>query len=539
MDPSRIVTYNSGRNRTIPYYVRLEKDPIKLHMRPFDDHVYYEKWWDHHHGYAYPGYVDINYSNPRFYLRGVVDGRSVPSPEDSLYRLDKGEIIFFGEEGAFGTMVRLQKISEELEGTGATGFREQEHIDWFNHYDRFLDETGYRSAFQSVDDLTLSMGRNLHYFQGRTIENVRMSNIADGYDINGWASASTRTDLVDMYRNPTADPSIIQHYTQPLYVAIKLRNKVVPRGTSPIADIFIINEENIKGEHTLAIELEDPKNNIVFTWDTKVNIKGGEEFGQLLYEGVKLPSLNSEGYYMVKAKLLKGNETVTDGFDDIYTVDYMNKRDLESKIHVIESDGIVKEFLKTSRNISVETYEGNTNKTDVIIVGNYELSNLEDKLIESVFNHVLKGGKLIVLENADVFAKHVNSKIRTRPPYYKGGGIIKRRNRGRQFVAYSSYLEGLPQAQAMGWEYQYFYSTKSEGRNGLMAGLDLETTYSDWIVSLGAQNTKEILCALNKIELGKGEVFLSTLNILPGLASKNPNSVVAKKIFLNLIESNQ
>ena len=216
----------------------------------------------------------------------------------------------------------------------------------------------------------------------------------------------------------------------------------------------------------------------------------------------------------------------------------MNKRDLESKIHVIESDGIIKEFLKTSRNISVDTFDGNTNKTDIIIVGNYELSNLDDKLVKSIFDHVLKGTKLIVLENADVFAQHVNSLIRTRPPYYKGGEIVRRRNRGRQFVAYSSYLEGLPQAQAMGWEYQYFYSTKSEGRNGLMAGLDLETTYSDWIVSLGAQDTKEILCALNKIELGEGEVFLSTLNILPGLASKNPNSVVAKKLFLNLVECN-
>ena len=99
-----------------------------------------------------------------------------------------------------------------------------------NHYNRFLDETGYRSAFKSVDELTLSMGRNLHYFQGRNIENIRMGNIADAYNMNGWGSASTRTDVVDMYRYPTADPSIIQHYTQPLYVAVKLRNKVISHG---------------------------------------------------------------------------------------------------------------------------------------------------------------------------------------------------------------------------------------------------------------------------------------------------------------------
>ena len=72
-----------------------------------------------------------------------------------------------------------------------------------------------------------------------------------------------------------------------------------------------------------------------------------------------------------------------------------------------------------------------------------------------------------------------------------------------------------------------------------MAGLSLATMYSDCIVALGSQDTKEILCALNRIELGKGEVFLSTLNIIPGLASNQLNSVVAKKLFLNLIECNK
>jgi hypothetical protein len=42
----------------------------------------------------------------------------------------------------------------------------------------------------------------------------------------------------------------------------------------------------------------------------------------------------------------------------------------------------------------------------------------------------------------------------------------------------------------MGWEYQFFYSTRSDGKNCLMSGLDIETLYFDWIVSLGAQNTK-------------------------------------------------
>jgi len=244
------------------------------------------------------------------------------------------------------------------------------------------------------------------------------------------------------------------------------------------------------------------------------------------------------GYYRVNAKLLKNQESVADGFDDIYTVDYLDKVTSRSKIQVIESDGIIKEFLKTSQNINTDPFNVESGKPDIIIIGNQELSDLNTILVESVVDQVIKGVKLIVLENADVFAKIVNSKLKNKPQFYKRGGIIRRRNSGRQFVGYSQYLQGLPQAQAMGWEYQYFYSTKSEGRNGLMSGLSLETMYSDWIVSLAAQDTKEILCALNRIELGKGEIFLSTLNILPGLASNDLNSVVAKKLFLNLIENN-
>jgi len=538
LDPSRIITYNSGRNVQIPYYEVMKNDPFKLHMRPFDEQLYYGKWWDHHHWYAYPGYVDVNYNNPQFYLRGVVNAPTAPTPQDSLYRLDKSELIFFGEEGAFGTMVRLEKIVNELKEIGATGYREQEHIDWFNHYNRFLDETGYRSAYKSVDVLTLSMGRNLHYFHGRSIENVRMSNIADAYNMNGWGSESTRTDVVDVYRNPTADPSILQHYTQPLYVAVKLRNKVVTKGTSPIADFFIINEKNISGKHTLTIELEDPNKKVVFTKEAIVNVAGKEEFGQLLLEGIKFPTLELEGYYKVKAKLLNNNKLIADGFDEIFTVDYMNRTGSKSKISVIESDGIVKSFLQNSRNIAADSYQAGSDNSDVIIIGNHEAGKLDKNLVESVFGRVSQGATLIVLENADIFAEKINSKLKTRPPYYRGGGIIKRGNAGRQFVGYSPYLEGLPQAQSMSWEYQHFYSTPSGNKNSLISGLNLETMFSDWIVSVGAQDTKEILCALNRIGVGKGKVFLSTLSILPGLASDKLNSVVAKKLFLNLLECN-
>lgn len=543
LDPSRIITYNSDRNRQLEYYERMENDPYKLHMQPFDDKLRYEGWWDHHHWYAYPGYVDVNYNNPQFYLRGVVNAPRAPQPEDSLYRLDKNEIIFFGEEGAFGTMVRLEKITKELKVTGAKGFREQEHIDWFNHYDKFLDETGYRKAFPTVDSLTLSLGRNLHYFHARNIENIRMGNIADAYNMNGWGSASTRTDVVDMYRYPTADPSIITRYTHPLYIAVKLRNKVVPAGTSPVADFFIVNEENVQGSHTLRIKVTDPDGNEVLTRIEEVAVTGGETFGELLFEGLKLPSLQTSGYYIVHAFLEKNGKEVTSGNDKVYVVDYItpvkNMETSEINVTVFESDGLIKSFLQSSRGMETKVYTEASEQAGVIILGNHDPETTSLPLMKKMMEQVSKGATLVVLAHADRYAELIQSELRIKPPYYKGGGTIDWRTNGRQFVSYSPYLEGLPQAQGMSWEYQYFYSTISSTGNGQVSGLRLHTKQSDWIVSVGGQHTKEILCALNRVPVGEGQVFLSTLNILPGLDSTQPNSVVAKKLFLNIIEISQ
>ena len=48
-------------------------------------------------------------------------------------------------------------------------------------------------------------------------------------------------DMVDAYRNPTADPSILAHYTQPPYFTVIIRDKVIPTGYTPVTDIFLNN----------------------------------------------------------------------------------------------------------------------------------------------------------------------------------------------------------------------------------------------------------------------------------------------------------
>ena len=529
LDPSRIVTYNSDRNRTTEYWERLEKDPFKLHMLPFDDTHYYHGWWDQHHWFHNAGYIDYNYNNPRFYLRGVVGGPVAMAPQDSLYRLDPKEIIFWGEEGAFGTMVRLQKIKERLETDPPTGFREMEHIDWFNYYDSFLDESGFRAAYPTVDDLTMSLGRNLHYFHGRNVENVRISNVADGYNLNGWGSGSTRTDMVDMYRNPTADPAILGYYTQPLYIAVKIRDKVLPKGAAPTVDFWIVNEAGLSGKHTLAVTYEGPNGRVIDSQAFDVSVAGGEEFGQLLVESVTLPAVDAPGHYAVKAELLKNTEVKTTGFDDIFSVDYRSPGGRIPLCATLETDGVVAELLKSARGIDAMRYTAGS-ASDVIVVGKSDIENLDDPVYAEVMSAVENGATLVVLDKADRWAQWINRTLARKPPVYEDSGITNWGQRGRLFVAYSPYLAGLPQAEGMNWEYQCFYATPR------VQGIRIHNWGVDTIVALGAQHDKEILKALVRIPVGRGQVFLSTLDMLSNLGSDSPQSSVAKKLFLNLLE---
>ena len=388
-------------------------------------------------------------------------------PTDSLYPLDKGKIIFFGEEGAFGTMVRLQKIREEIGGPeNATGFRELEHLDWYRHYNEFLDQTGFRRAYPNVDSLTMSLGRNIHYFQGRNLENVRMGNIADGYNFNGWGSASTRTDLVDMYRNPTADPGILHYYTRPLYIAVKLRNKVVQVGKAPIADLYIVNEKGLRGGHTLKVSLTDDTGNVLFGKSLKVNVKGGEDFGQLLVEDVKLPEIGRPGYYKLEAVLEDGGTVRADGSDEIYAVDLKDRVPGTSSCAILEDGGTIKDFLDGIGGIGISGYSPDSPETDAIIVGDYDFERIGEARLQDIMGRVANGTKLIVLENADRFAERINGMLKNRPGAYRGGGIRNLGGSGRFFVGLDHVLTGLPQAQGMSWEYQCFYKGPRMGESG-------------------------------------------------------------------------
>jgi len=520
LDPSRIITYNCITVPTIPN----DPDyPFKLHMLPFDDTFYYKGWTSPYHLVRYGGYLDEYYRNPQYYLRYVID--PVADMGDSINPLPKDEIIFLGEEGDIGAPVRLEKIKNELVRTGADGWREGEHLDWYESYDRFLDESGFRSSFPTVDALTLALGQNMHYFHGRILENVRISNKADAYVLNGWASGGTHTDFVDTYRNPTGDTSIFKYYTQPLYIAVKLRDKVIPSGAATVADIFIVNEKNLQGDFTLDLSLEDPSGTVAFSNDYKVKVLGEEEFGQLLVEGIRLPEVKAPGYYILRAIIRdKNNDIKATGFDKIFAVDYMSGPGVKGKVAVIDTSGTIKDFIEETRGIKGVNFEPNGPDVDYIIIGEHNFGSITRKArgVDPVLDMVKNGSTLIVLDQADRWASWLNDAI-----HYIGSNNLGKR--GHLFVGKSSFLKDLPAEQAMDWEYQVFY-------RGRVWGLNMDMKGNETIAAIASEQTKDIITAVVKIPYGNGIIILSTLNILPELISETLQSSVAKKLFLNFLE---
>ena len=523
MDPTRTILYTGDCDRLRREHANLPRNPLKLFYKPYDDTDYWYGWFDKHHWNRYAGYMDDwCYRNPRNYMRlNSVDG-------DSTTTIKADEIIFYGEEGAFGTMLTLGKIREQLwlQGT-ADGWRETEHIDWYDYYERFLDESGFRTSYPTVDALTTALGANMHYFHGRIVENARMSNIIDAYNLNGWSAAATHTDLVDAYRNPTGDPSILTYYNQPLYVAVKIRDKVMPTGGVPVADIFIVNEANLKGRHTLHLDFEAPCGTTVFSNDYKVTIKGGEEYGQLLVEEVVLPAVEHHGYYTLKASISDGKTEKCTGYDEVFAVNYTDGPGLPAKAAVIDTTGAINTFLRETRGTTLPEFRDDAPQLDLIVVGPHNFRRLFRQRNFPVMEQVANGATLVVLDGAEQWAEGMDNIYSYQAVQYTGSRNYG--GQGRLFVGKSPLLEGLPMSQSMNWEYQVLY----RGRPG---GIDIGHKGFETVVALAAQNRKEIMTAVGCIPFGRGKVILSTLDLLDYLDSDMPQSATAKRLFLNLLE---
>ena len=200
LDPTRILTYNSSNGENPENEANAR---FKLHLMPNDTTFYDYGWYDRHHA-----------GGPGCYHDNLYWGK------DNYHRFSdhKDEIIYWGEDGAIGTPPRLQLIRDEILQSGTTsGWEAMDYMKWYDAYDSFLKHNGFAKAFPTVDDLTRAMGNVTFYYQGRVIENIRISNTVDAYAVNGWESMKleNHSGIVDNYRYPKGDVEVMARYNQP------------------------------------------------------------------------------------------------------------------------------------------------------------------------------------------------------------------------------------------------------------------------------------------------------------------------------------
>jgi hypothetical protein len=349
LDPTRTIT------RTSAWCRAEENEQARIHLRPNDTTVYWKGWYDFHHAGGPQVWNQSFYKSPTDYYN---------------YTANKKDIVFWGEEGAISTPPRLEKIKSVLEASPNMGWDGVMYLDWYKTFDNFLTRKNLRPAFPTVDAFTVAMGNISIEHQGRKIETIRLDNYTDGYAINGWEAQTieNHSGVVDCFRNLKGDTALISRYNQPLYVAVKVRKQIVELNDKVITDFYIINEKNLNGAHKLSISVKDPEGKVTFSKEVETTIAGGDVYGQLIAEGIEIPTSAIAGMYRIDVNLSDnaGNNKAS-GSDQFLAVDWRSAK-LTGTGAVWEHNGVLKNFLNSDKKLSVSDYSDNAKHLDWVVV---------------------------------------------------------------------------------------------------------------------------------------------------------------------------
>ncbi|HEY4327502.1 MAG TPA: glycoside hydrolase family 2 TIM barrel-domain containing protein [Mucilaginibacter sp.] len=532
LDPSRILTYNSSNGN-----IKMnEPDPhFKLHLLPYDDKFYSYGWFDQHHAGGPGVYHDNLYSDPEHYAK---------------YTDHKNEIVYFGEEGAIGTPPRLQLIRNEILKHGKNiGWETDTYLKWYDAYNDFLIKNNFLSSFANVDSLTRKMGNVAYYYQGRIIENVRINNIIDGYAVNGWESMKLEdhSGVVDNYRNLKGDPDLIARYNKPLYLAVKLNHKVLAVGDTTVADIFIVNEEDLKGDLILEVVLQGPDKKEIYLKKEIVKVAGGQTYGQLLLRGIKIP-VSFAGYSHIKARLIRNGIDCCIGSDDVFAI----KPDIDGidkDLVVADTTETLKAFLR-SAGVNFKSYTSGRPDGHTMIVNAFEPPQNGNPLVTDILEWVNNGNKLVIVGNTEKWAAFLSKKEVVE---YRGAQVLGTSwYGGNFFVKASALFKGLPQSCVFNWEYQCL-AAYNKNRYGL------RIVNGETIVGCVSDHKQEIYSALSIIPLGRGKIILTTLDLVScikdirigkriegdgenasmstfNVQAANPSNIVGQQLLFNLLK---
>ncbi|MCD6307710.1 MAG: hypothetical protein J7M24_01795, partial [Candidatus Latescibacteria bacterium] len=202
-------------------------------------------------------------------------------------------------------------------------------------------------------------------------------------------------------------------------------------------------------------------------------------------------------------------------------------------VAVIDTSGVVGRFIAETWGVDCNNFDPSGPPVDYIIVGAHDYNDVRNlgvpknvRRFDPILERVANGATLIVLENPGRWAERLGAFD------YAGvarAGLVSFGSSGRFFTGHDAVLTGLPQDCVMNWEYQAFY-------HGGESGLRLGRAGVETIVGIAGIRSWEIENALARVRYGSGMVLITTLPILPGLASDAPQDATVKRLFLNMLE---
>ena len=442
---------------------------------------------------------------------------------------NKSEIVFWGEDGAIGTPERVEMAAKALSKLANKGWDGDDYIKQFNVWNNFLKEKQFTKAFPSVDSLQVSLGNNALYYQGRIIENIRISNITDGYVVNGWEGnkIENHSGVVDVWRNPKGNPQILGYYNQPLYVAIKARHTVLKRGDTTVVDFFIVNEKNSNGSYKLEVNASNGKG-VFYQKSFSVSVTGGLVYGELLAEAVSIPVME-EGYTTIHAELIRENSLIASGKESLYAVDYP-LQNLRNTILVNDTSGTIQKTMNAA-GIPFENLKGQfepVNGVLVLIGSNMNFVRDNWRVNNDFIEWISNGNTAICLDNCDLFAEFLEKKEVL--DYYGRNEIGKVWYGGNYFNREHPVFKGLPQNTAFNWEWQSLagYDLKRYG---------LRLKGEQTLIGAHADHRQELFSTLAIVPVGRGQIVLSALDLHKAIGSGLKSNIVAKRLLLNLLLS--
>lgn len=309
IDPTRFKSYGSG------FMTVGQKQANKIHMIPYDSTLYSYGYCDQHNAGESQGvYLDENYNSPDDFERNTKG---------------KNEIFVWGEEGAVASPPQIEKIvkckGKICEKNGWDG---ADYIDWYNEYRNYLKEKNLTQNFPSITELIKSMGNVMYYEHGRFLENARIADDCDLYVYNGYEDMKNDnfSGAVDAYRNLKGDSRLMSQYAQPLYVSVKVRNKIGHLGETNFFDLYVINEHVLpRGKYKIKLHIETPSGKKSGMKELPVQITGGDTFCDFVASKLPVDLTDDIGYYKINAELYNNeNQKIASGYDDVFAVNWRN-----------------------------------------------------------------------------------------------------------------------------------------------------------------------------------------------------------------------